>query len=67
MQDTPSHIPTLVTARELAERLSLSPHTILDWAEAQKIPSYVLGRARRFDPIEIAAWIESKRVGGDAA
>jgi excisionase family DNA binding protein len=67
MQDAPRQIPTLVTARELADSLSLSQHTILDWAEAERIPSYVLGRARRFDPVEIAEWVASKRVGGDAA
>jgi excisionase family DNA binding protein len=32
-------------------------------AEAGEIPSYKLGKYRRFKPSEIAAWIESQRQG----
>ncbi len=45
----------LVTARELAELLSLSSATVLDKWERGEFPGYKLGRAVRFDPDEILA------------
>jgi excisionase family DNA binding protein len=54
----------LVTARELAEHLGLSPDTVLDWFEAGRLPGFKLGgRAVRFRESEILAWLESHRVG----
>jgi excisionase family DNA binding protein len=43
----------LVTARELADMLGLSPATLLDAWQAGKLPGYKVGRAVRFDPDEI--------------
>jgi excisionase family DNA binding protein len=53
----------LLTARELAEHLSLSADTVLDWAEAGRIPHFKLGRAVRFRPSEVDAWLEAQRRG----
>jgi excisionase family DNA binding protein len=53
--------PPLMNAREVAELLGLSPNTILDWWEQGQLPGFKLGRAVRFRPDEILAWIEDKR------
>lgn len=54
-------IERLLTATDVAEWLSLSKHTILDMAEDGRLPSFKLGRAVRFRPSEIDAWLESCR------
>jgi len=43
----------LLTARELADAIGVSPSTILDWWQAGKIPGFRFGRAVRFDLDEI--------------
>jgi excisionase family DNA binding protein len=54
----------LVTARALADYLGVSADTVLDWAEASKIPHFKLnGRAVRFRPSEVEAWLEGCRRG----
>ena len=53
----------LLTARELAEYLGLSPSTILDWWEAGRLPGFKLGQAVRFRSSEVEAWLEAHRAG----
>ena len=54
----------LVTARELAELLSLSPATVLDKWERGELPGFKLpGGAVRFRASEIDAWLEEHRRG----
>jgi excisionase family DNA binding protein len=50
-------------ADELADVLSLSQKHILKLAKEQRIPSYRLGGAVRFDPGAVANWLEEKHVG----
>jgi excisionase family DNA binding protein len=52
----------LVTARELGAQLGFSAGTIVDWAEAGKIPSFKIGGRLRFRPSEVLAWLEEHRV-----
>jgi excisionase family DNA binding protein len=58
----------LLTARELAGVLGFSAATIVDWAEAGKIPAFKLGGRLRFREGEVLAWLETKRAsaGGEA-
>jgi len=60
-------VTPLLTAREVAERLGLSPATILDWHEAGKLPSFRLGGATggpvRFRWEEVEMVLESWRCG----
>jgi excisionase family DNA binding protein len=60
-QDARLQLEPLLTARDVAELLALSPHTILDKAEAGELPSFKLGHAVRFRQSEIATWIETQR------
>ena len=54
---------SLLTVREVAEWLGISPHTCTDWAEEGKIPSRKLGHIRRFVPSEIQAWLDGTKQG----
>lgn len=49
----------LVDAKEIAQQLGLSPSTVYKWCYQSKIPHYRLGRAVRFDPVEIWEWLRS--------
>lgn len=52
----------LLTAAEVAELLGFSAATILDWAEAGKLPHFKInGRALRFRESEVEAWLEQQR------
>jgi excisionase family DNA binding protein len=51
----------LLTAREIAELLSFSPATIVDSAEADRIPSFKIGGRLRFRLSEVEAWLEQQR------
>ncbi len=54
----------LLTARELAEQLGLSPGTVLDWFERGDLPGFKLGgKAVRFRSREVEAWLSTCRRG----
>ena len=53
----------LLAAREVGACLGFSADTIVDWAEAGKVPSFKVGGRLRFRPSEIEGWLESKRAG----
>ncbi len=52
----------MLTAAELAALLGFQAGTIVDWAEAGKIPSFKLGGRLRFRESEVVAWLEERRV-----
>jgi excisionase family DNA binding protein len=53
----------LLTARELGLLLGFSAATIVDWAEANKLPAFKIGGRLRFRESEVLAWLETKRAG----
>ena len=53
----------LITARDVAEMLGFAPGTIVDWAEAGKLPAYKIGGRLRFRLSEIEAFVQEKRRG----
>lgn len=53
----------LLTARELADYLGLSPSTVLDWWEAGRLPGFKIGTAVRFRESEVLEWLEAQRRG----
>ena len=53
----------LLTARQLAELLGFAPGTIVDWAEAGKLPCYRIGGRLRFRADEVEAWLAEHRRG----
>jgi excisionase family DNA binding protein len=48
-----------LTPEELAVIFKVVPKTVSDWAAAKVIPGFKVGREWRFDPQEIADYIES--------
>lgn len=53
----------LLTARELGEVLGYAPATIVDWAEADKLPGFRLGGRLRFRLSEVEEVLERSRFG----
>jgi excisionase family DNA binding protein len=54
----------LLTAREVAGMLAVSPETVLRWARAGKVPSVRLpSGAIRFVPDQIDVWLERSSRG----
>jgi excisionase family DNA binding protein len=54
----------LLTARELAELLGFSAATVVDWAEAGKVPAFKVGGRLRFRECEVLEWLEEQRLSG---
>ena len=54
----------LLTAREVASLLGVTPRWVYEQVDVHGMPAYRLGeRALRFDREAIAAWLEVRRVG----
>jgi excisionase family DNA binding protein len=53
----------LLRARQVGELLGFSTSTIVDWAEAGKLPAFKVGGRLRFRASEVLAWLEGKRAG----
>lgn len=52
-----------IDVRELSTWLSLKPSTAYRMAENGELPSYKLGKLRRFNLLEIEAWLKNRRDG----
>lgn len=52
----------LLTTRQLASVLAVSPETVLRWWRRGELPGYRLGsNVLRFDPNEVHDWLERRR------
>ena len=52
----------LLTTRQVADRLGLSPETVLRRWRRGDLPGYrISGNALRFDPDELEAWLQARR------
>lgn len=61
MTTAPSQIQRLTTEQEEAKRLQLSRRTLQAWRTRGDGPPYTkLGRAVRYNPAEVDAWIASR-------
>lgn len=59
----PVVVPKLLTMDELAERLGVAQRHVRRRLVAEKrVPYLKVGRFIRFDPAQISAWLESRRV-----
>lgn len=52
----------LLDVNQVAERMCVSPRFIRRLIEERRIPFCKLGKFVRFDPVDIEAWIEARRV-----
>lgn len=56
-------MPTLLTAKQVAEKLNVKTQTVREWFHARKIPGSVLPSGDlRFDPNVIDSWLASRTV-----
>lgn len=53
----------LLTAQQVGALIGRSTKWVLNEAAAERIPSFKVGRAVRFDPDELAAWLDMNRRG----
>jgi excisionase family DNA binding protein len=61
MERNTAQSPTFFTERTLAAYLAVSDRTIRNWIRRGELPSYKLGAARRIDPADVDAFLESRR------
>ncbi len=54
----------LLTAGELAKKLSLGKSTVYEWAACGIIPCVKLNGVLRFDEADVEAWIEANKARG---
>ena len=61
MSDSPAafHLPRLPTAREVAEATGLGAWRVYELCRTGDIPHIRLGRAVRFSPTQLVAWLEA--------
>jgi excisionase family DNA binding protein len=57
-------IPELMSIDQLAQRLGINVRHVGRLVAEKRVPYYKVGRLVRFDPAEIATWLEGRRVGG---
>jgi excisionase family DNA binding protein len=62
MQSDGCELSPLLTTREVAALLGLSPATVLRRWRAGELPGYRLAsNVLRFDPAEVRQWLEARR------
>lgn len=64
MEANGSSLPTeyLLTSEDVAKLLVVSREVLHNMVHHRQIPHLKIGRRLRFDPREIAAWLEAKKV-----
>jgi excisionase family DNA binding protein len=51
----------MLTCAEVSELLGFQEGTLRDWAREGRLPALRIAGQWRFDPAEIAAWLEARR------
>ena len=51
----------MLTVKELASNLNISPKTVYQWAKEGYIPSYKLGDCWRFNEDEVNRWLADRK------
>lgn len=57
-------LPQLLTINQLADHLGSTPRHVRRLVAERRVPYLKVGRFVRFDPAEIAAWLDERRVPG---
>lgn len=63
---TTDTLPHLLDIEHLANYLGTSRRHIPRLVAERRIPYVKVGRLVRFDPAEVAAWVDSRRVGSSS-
>ena len=56
-------LPQLLTIDQLAERLGVSVRHVRRLVAERRVPYIKVGKFVRFDPAEIAGWLDRRRAG----
>ena len=56
-KDHPQHTPLLIEAKAAAAMLSLGARTLWSLTKCRAVPSHRVGRAVRYSPAELRAWV----------
>jgi excisionase family DNA binding protein len=59
--EPPTTLTPLMTVREAADVLRISERTLWSLTNAGELPSVRVGRSVRYDPIDVATWIASRK------
>jgi excisionase family DNA binding protein len=59
---TSAELPQLFTMDQLAENLGVTPRDVRRLIDERQVPFLRVGSFIRFDPSEIARWLDSRRV-----
>jgi excisionase family DNA binding protein len=61
---TTGTVPQLLTLDQLAERLGTGTRHVRRLVAERRVPYLKVGKFVRFDPAEIASWLDGRRVSG---
>src|SRR5579864_6646085 len=64
MADPTAALPQLLTIDQLAERLGVTTRHVRRLVAEKRVPYLKVGKFVRFDPSEIAEWLDRARVAG---
>ncbi len=53
--------PLLLTMRQAAQMLAIGERTLWEWTRRGAIPCVRIGRAVRYSPLDLQAWIEARK------
>jgi excisionase family DNA binding protein len=63
MTTSPDTLPRLLTIEQLADHLGSTPRHVRRLVAERRVPYLKVGRFVRFDPVEIATWLDDQRRG----
>jgi len=61
---TTETVPHLLTIDQLAEHLGITTRHVRRLVAERRVPYLKVGKLVRFDPAEIAAWLDDRRTPG---
>ena len=64
---TEKHDLAMLTTRQTAKALAISPRKLWEMTKLNQIPHVRLGRCVRYSPVDLQRWIESLRQGGNVS
>ncbi len=64
MSSTPASPPLLLTARQAAQVLAISPRKVWSLTASGEVPHVRIGRSVRYSTADLQRWIDERRIGG---
>jgi excisionase family DNA binding protein len=61
---SPPPVKLLLTPKEAAQALNISPRKLWELSARKQIPVVRIGRSTRYDPVDLARYIQAQKKGG---